>query len=80
MRSACVLVCIRAFIWRRGAFLATAYVCAHVCARCVCVFLALLWGDPTHRLSPTDSVFTATERQERQSEEDEEVEDGGRGK
>ncbi len=44
-------------------FLARAYVCVHVCASCV--FLSLLRGDPTHRLSLTDSVFIATERRGR---------------
>lgn len=48
-------------------------------AQSVC-FLSLLRGDPTHRLSLTDSVFIATERRERDRVRGrgEDEEDGGR--
>lgn len=61
---ACVLVCMCALVRSETeGFLARAYVGVHVCASCV--FLSLLRGDPTHRLSLTDSVFIATERRQR---------------
>lgn len=46
-------------------------VCIDVCVRTLYVAFCLLWGDPTHRLSLTDSLFIATERQEGDKEKKE---------
>lgn len=60
---ACILMCMCVRMAGDRGFSCSGICLGLMCA--LCVFLALPRGDPTHRLSLTDSVFIATERWER---------------